>query len=65
MTLLNKVYMVDLYGNGSEIKLYKGKQGWSYYKKSSMAKLYIGEVYDWTDVTEQEKNKGKVDDPYR
>lgn len=65
MTLLNKVYMVDIYGNGREIKLYKGKQGWSYYKNQKGSKLYIGEVYDWTDVTEQEKNKGKQNDPYR
>lgn len=62
--MLTKVYMVDVWGNGSEIKLYKGKQGWSYFKKNKNSKLYIGEVYNWTDVTEQEKNKGKQNDTY-
>lgn len=50
--LPKKVYLVNV---GGEIKLYKSKIGWSYFKRYKNAQFFIGEMYDWEDVTEQVK----------
>jgi hypothetical protein len=59
------VYLVDVYGNGSDMRLYRTRSGPAAFKKRKNSKMYVAEVENWQDVTDFIKGKEETNDPYR